>query len=61
MSTNENTTKIRKFNDPIKAARAWMHKTESLYKQAIKSGEGIAKAEADYMQARYNYNILKGQ
>ena len=60
MTSNENTTKIRKFSDPIKAARAWMHKTESLYKQAIKTGSGIAKAQSDYMQARYNYNLLKG-
>lgn len=60
MSTNENATKIRKFSDPIKAARAWMRKTESMYKQAIKNGSGIAKAHADYNQARYNYNLLRG-
>ena len=60
MSTNENTIKVRKFSNPIKAARAWLRKTKSLYRQAIKSGIGIAKAESDYLQARYNYNLLRG-
>ena len=60
MSTNENIIKVRKFSDPIKAARTWMHKTESLYKQAIKSGEGIEKAQADCTQAKYNYSLLRG-
>lgn len=60
MSTNENYIKVRKFSDPIKAARAWLRKCESRYKSAIKSGDGIARVESDYMQARYNYKILRG-
>jgi len=60
MSTNENTIKVRKFKNPIAAARSWLHKCESFYKQAIKSGEGITKAHEDYIQAKYNYNLLRG-
>lgn len=60
MTTNENTIKVRRFYNPIRAAHAWMKKCESLYKDAIKSGSGIAKAQADYLQARYNYNLLRG-
>lgn len=60
MSTNENTIKVRKFNNPLKIARANLHRCESLYKEAIKTGSGIAKAQADYLQARYNYNLLRG-
>lgn len=60
MSTNENTIKVRKFKNPVIAARSWLHKCESLYKQAIKSGIGIEKAEENYMQAKYNYNLLRG-
>lgn len=60
MSTNENTIKVRRISDPIKAARAWLKKCESMYKSAIRSGIGIAQAQADYNQARYNYNLLRG-
>ena len=60
MSSNENIIRIRKFTNPLKAARANLHRCESLHKEAIKSGSGIAKAQAEYLQARYNYNLLRG-
>lgn len=60
MSTNENTIKVRKFKNPVTAARSWLHKCESLYKEAIKKGEGIEKAQTDYIQAKYNYSLLRG-
>ena len=60
MSTNENTIKVRKFKNPLQVARANLHRCESLYKSAIKSGIGLSKAYENYMIARYNYNLLKG-
>lgn len=60
MSTNENTIKVRKFSNPVKCARAWLKKCESLYKQAIKTGVGLQKAQEDYIQAKYNYSLLRG-
>ena len=60
MSSNENSVRIRKFTNPLKVAKANLHRCESLYKDAIKSGIGIAQAQVNYLQARYNYNLLKG-
>ena len=59
MSTNENTIKVRKFKNPLQVARANLHRCESLYKSAIKSGIGLSKAYEDYMLARYNLKILQ--